>query len=137
VTRRSFEEAFDPDTYRSAAVAYYDAVLSFSPTPALPKAIFGTGEEVLRRRERYDGERECYELGGGVGIDPRDFTLRELTWLAAGRWDASPAWAVRGGDLAEPLNRPEKTAGRSRLTREQSADIHAENVALLRAAGPR
>lgn len=49
ITRDQFEDAFDPDTYRAAAAAYYDSILSFSQTPGLLKSIFGSGKEMVSR----------------------------------------------------------------------------------------
>ncbi len=49
VTRADFEDSFDTETYQAAAAAFYEAVVSFSPAPAVRLKALGTGVEMIRR----------------------------------------------------------------------------------------
>lgn len=93
-TPESWAAGFDPKTGSpdAAAEALALAVIEFLPTRNdLPGADEQTGTATDRRPREPDLERDCWELAGVVGIDPRPFTMRQLSRMAVGRrrdlWD--------------------------------------------------
>lgn len=83
---------FEGDTVVHATVAVAKSLVEFMPLAADSRGIEFLNVEGLTAEELgLDLERECWELAGVVGIDPRPFSYRELYRMWVGReraeWD--------------------------------------------------
>lgn len=78
-----FAAAFDAGTLDAARSAVIEAVSDFFP--ALPDQPRPARDEPPATAEGL--WRSCVELGGVCGVDPDGRTMRELWYLACGRWD--------------------------------------------------